>query len=1163
MNPGEGAVRRLWAAQVASAGADLAAAINDAKASNETPPKGPAAGAPAIDGAPRTGATLTADVSAVWDPDGMTGAAILYQWIRTNGTTDTGIADATEQSYVPVEADEGNAIKVRVSFTDDGGNAETLFSEATATIEPNTPATGAPAITGRAQVGEPLTADTSGINDADGMTNPGFTYQWLVDGDAEIPDATESRYVPAAEHEGKAFKVRVSFADDGGSQETLTSAATPAARRANNPATGLPSIIGTSRVGETQLADVSGIADADGMTQAILSYQWVGNGRDIRGATGAGYTPAFADEGKYVQVRVSFTDDAGNREILTSEGVSLEPHPRTPPGELTATVSDGSVALGWRAPVDAYVVTAYRILRHRPEEGEPEPLVHVAFTDTNATAYTDTAVASGTLYVYRVQAADYLGVLGPASDPVSARVIGGNTPASGAPAVDGAPRVGETLAADTSGISDADGMDGAAFRYRWLRSNGPDYDDIPDETSSAYLLQTGDEGRTIKVRVSFVDDNGHDETLVSAPTAAVAKPLLTAGFESVPEDHTGDEFTILLTFSEEFPVTERRIRARLTVAGGSVETVARATAGENRRWTIAIAPSEGAVSISLTPSADCQQSDAICAPDGRNLSEAAAALVQERAATQVVDAGITSSPGPNGSWDAGETVTAQVTFNRNIAAHGPEGSRPALMIALDGKRRPAELTTTGASDTLTFTYTITGNENGANSAEIVTNGIVLNRHSLRDNHGEEAGICLSGAGGDGAQAPNAPDGLAAPHVSQSGVTLEWDDPEDDNVTGYRILRRHIVNDPPGSFTEVTGNTCSVGASYTDRTVEPGTRYAYRIQALNDERIGSRSGYVNVEVPTGESEATAPEAPTGLSAGAVSQTSVTISWDDPGDDSITGYRVLRRDLDGSSPDTLNTIVEDTGTAATSQTDATVAAGSRYSYRVVALNGVGESEQSDALTVETPPALPARPTGLSASDVTHESVTLGWDDPDDDSITGYRVLRRDIANDPPGVFATVAGDTGSAAASYTDTTVSAETRYTYRVVAVNVTGESPRSGYVNVETSEAPANDPPPQNDPPGRPTGLQAAAISHDSVTLGWDDPGDSTISGYRILRRDIVNDPPGTFSTVASNTGSAATSYTDSTVAASTRYAYRVAALNANGASPRSGYVNVTTGDAP
>ena len=51
---------------------------------------------------------------------------------------------------------------------------------------------------------------------------------------------------------------------------------------------------------------------------------------------------------------------------------------------------------------------------------------------------------------------------------------------------------------------------------------------------------------------------------------------------------------------------------------------------------------------------------------------------------------------------------------------------------------------------------------------------------------------------------------------------------------------------------------------------------------------------------------------------------------------------------------------------------------------------------------------------------------------------------------------------------------------------------------------------------------------HDRVTLSWDDPGDSTITGYMILRRDIVNQPPGTFTTVESNTGTSATTCTDS-----------------------------------
>ena len=63
---------------------------------------------------------------------------------------------------------EGKAIKVRVSFTDDAGNDETLTSSATAAVTSNSAATGAPVITGTAHVGETLTATTAGIVDADG-----------------------------------------------------------------------------------------------------------------------------------------------------------------------------------------------------------------------------------------------------------------------------------------------------------------------------------------------------------------------------------------------------------------------------------------------------------------------------------------------------------------------------------------------------------------------------------------------------------------------------------------------------------------------------------------------------------------------------------------------------------------------------------------------------------------------------------------------------------------------------------------------------------------------------------------------------------------------------------------------------------------------------------
>ena len=93
----------------------------------------------------------------------------------------------------------------------------------------DTPATGAPTITGTAQVGQTLTAVTTGIMDADGLTSPTYTYQWIrVDSgaDSDIAGARSSTYTLAAADVGKTIKVQVTFEDDDGNTETLTSAAT-------------------------------------------------------------------------------------------------------------------------------------------------------------------------------------------------------------------------------------------------------------------------------------------------------------------------------------------------------------------------------------------------------------------------------------------------------------------------------------------------------------------------------------------------------------------------------------------------------------------------------------------------------------------------------------------------------------------------------------------------------------------------------------------------------------------------------------------------------------------------------------------------------------------------------------------------------------------------
>ena len=134
---------------------------------------------------------------------------------------------------------------------------------------------------------------------------------------------------------------------------------------------------------------------------------------DISGATGSTYTLVDGDEGQAIKVRVSFTDDAGNEEELTSGATAavmaapVEPPPA--PRNLSATVNaDGSITLTWDAPNDASV-TGYQILRRRPTEGEDALSIYVENTGSTATTFTDTNVVAGIRYVYRVKAINEAG----------------------------------------------------------------------------------------------------------------------------------------------------------------------------------------------------------------------------------------------------------------------------------------------------------------------------------------------------------------------------------------------------------------------------------------------------------------------------------------------------------------------------------------------------------------------------------------------------------------------------------------------------------------------------------------------------------------------------------------------------------------------------------
>ena len=170
-----------------------------------------ATGTPTISGTARVGRVLTAGSGDIADANGLTNPRYRYQWLRadTASATGTAITGATGRTYTLANADQGQYIRVRVSFTDDANNSESRTSRATAAVQAvrtvqavtNVAATGTPTISGTPRVSQVLTAETDDIADADGLG--AFSYQWKADG-ADIAEATDSSYTLTADDFGQA-----------------------------------------------------------------------------------------------------------------------------------------------------------------------------------------------------------------------------------------------------------------------------------------------------------------------------------------------------------------------------------------------------------------------------------------------------------------------------------------------------------------------------------------------------------------------------------------------------------------------------------------------------------------------------------------------------------------------------------------------------------------------------------------------------------------------------------------------------------------------------------------------------------------------------------------------------------------------------------------------
>ena len=515
-------------------------------------PNSEATGLPTITGTPQVDETLTASTSAINDEDGLEDVEFNYQWIANDGNGDTDIDDATDSTYTPSVSDVGKTIKVKVSFTDDAENEESLTSEATEAVaaKPNSEATGLPTITGTPQVDETLTASTSAINDEDGLDDVEFNYQWIANdgnGDTDIDDATDSTYTPSVTDAEKTIKVRVSFSDDAGNDEVLTSAATGAVAVVSP---------GPPVIGPHQWTDYrwdhreiwiswsppiyDGGAAATGYDLRYIrddaSDKSDDNWTYENGLTGTSYTVDDLTNGVMYNIQVRAVNRAGSG----AWSATFSETPRTlPPDAYDVSVTPGNQTLTveWsEPPVGAQggvAIANYVVVHIRTDVPDHEftDLSYWTASDIIPTSgplsYTITGLTNGGSYFVKVRS---INALGDISYPSFRNFVLAtpNSRATGLPTITGTPQVGQTLTADTSNIADEDGLNNVSYSYQWIRSDNGADTDIAGETDSTYTLVLADMGKTIKVQATFTDDADNQENLTSEATVAVAAAVPTA-----------------------------------------------------------------------------------------------------------------------------------------------------------------------------------------------------------------------------------------------------------------------------------------------------------------------------------------------------------------------------------------------------------------------------------------------------------------------------------------------------------------------------------------------------------------------------------------------------------------------------------------------------------
>ena len=375
--------------------------------------------------------------------------------------------------------------------------------------------------------------------------------------------------------------------------------------------------------------------------------------------------------------------------------------------------------------------------------------------------------------------------------------------------------------------------------------------------------------------------------------------------------------------------------------------------------------------------------------------------------------------------------------------------------------------------------------------------------------------------------PVKPAGLTVT-AGDARATLEWNDPLNSTITGWQYAYR--TSGDYSSWTDMAGS----GAATTGHIVTGlanGVEHRFKIRAVNGSGYGAESD------SAAATPRPVPAQPSGLRTEA-GNTQVRLVWNDPGDGTISGWQYQFRTT-GAYGAWVN--VPGGSAATVRHTVAGLVNSTEHVFRIRALNGSGAGPESEAASATPKEATPAQPTGFRVAPGDGEAL-LSWDDPDDASIQGWQYKGRKSDEGYKAQWDDVPGS-GAKTVRHTVTGLDNGATYSFKIRAVNAANGDESEEQSATARSLRPA-----------APTGLSARS-GDGEVALAWDDPGDSSISGWQYAARTT-----GGFGGWVDIPGSAAstTAHTVTGLENGVGYGFKLRAVNEHGGGAESGEVSAT-----